>query len=230
MIAQGNRNGFAGLCLVRITAFVAILGAAACSSSPDAPTVARPSPSSSAAAPDAPSSGPSSAPSDTPSGAPSSGSPAGPPATGAPGVEPTPSPAPARSGPPVRPRVTPTPAPVAPGVEVVLTEVRADTAQGRGAGVIAGSLAVRLALRLTNRGARPLNLDSTVVDLAVGPERLPASLVSDPPTKPFTGRLAPGASTAAVYVFSLPDVARGPSVVSVSAGAGLPTALLPLSV
>ncbi len=115
---------------------------------------------------------------------------------------------------------------------MVLTGARAATAQGRGAGVIAGSLAVRLTLRLTNRTDRPLPLGSTVVDLAVGRERAPASPVSGSGSgsRPFAGRLSPGATATAVYVFSLPPVARGDSVVSVSVGAGLPTAALPLSV
>jgi protein involved in polysaccharide export with SLBB domain len=72
-------------------------------------------------------------------------------------------------------------------------------------------------------------LDSTVVDLAVGPEALPASLVSDSPTEPFAGRLAPGDDAVAVYVFALPDASRGASVVTVSIGAGSPTVALPIT-
>ena len=110
----------------------------------------------------------------------------------------------------------------------MLSAVTAETAQGSGVGVIAGSPAVQLTLRLTNTTDRPLALDSAVVNLDVGRDKSPASLVSG--STPFAGQLSPGATATAVYLFSLPATARGDSLVSVSVGAGFPTAALPLTV
>jgi hypothetical protein len=71
-----------------------------------------------------------------------------------------------------------------------------------------------------------LTLDSTVVDLAVGPEALPASPLSESTTRPFSGQLAAGDEAVGVYAFSLPDTARGGSTVTVTLGAGSPTVAL----
>jgi len=89
-----------------------------------------------------------------------------------------------------------------------VTEVEAVRGVARGPGEIAGP-AVRLTVRLTNRGGRPVSLESVVLAVSYGRDETPAVTLSGPGGRPFGGELGPGRSQSARYVFAIPVAARG---------------------
>lgn len=167
----------------------------------------------------APSSSSSPSATDGPTPAPSATAPgAGPtepaPATGAspapdgPDVPLTVEPVPEITVPPLTsapPRTVPldAPADVAPSVAARVVAVESVEASGTGIGEVGGP-ALLVTLELGNASAEPLDLGGVTVNGYLGPEAVPASPVtSDERSAPFSGALAPGASTRGRYVFSL---------------------------
>ncbi|HEY1118852.1 MAG TPA: hypothetical protein VGE43_14160 [Acidimicrobiales bacterium] len=93
------------------------------------------------------------------------------------------------------------------GLDLQVTGVEPVHGVARGPGEIAGP-AVRLTVRLTNRGRREISLESVVLAVSYGRDRTPAMSLSGPGGRPFAGALAPGHSQCGRYVFALPLSAR----------------------
>jgi hypothetical protein len=131
------------------------------------------------------------------------------------------SPVPSRSRrtlPAVRPSAT-----VAVGAKAraVLVGSRNVTVTGRGPGELSGP-GIALTLQVTNPAAAPLDLDVVTVSASVRGQEASASAAT--PSKPLSGRLAPGGRATGVYVFVLPAGARRPVAVVVSLSPELPVA------
>ena len=195
-------------------------GAAACSS--DEPVTRRPSASGAATdsasptpdpapAPTAAATAPATAPDESVAGAPSA---AGPTGSTTPGiVRPTGQATPGTILPPVP---LDRPADAGQGVVVSLVRTVSVETQGVGPGESAGEPAVAVTLRVQNGSTQPLDLGSTVVSLAIGPEATPGRFSQGPPARAFSGSVAAGASAEGVYVFAVPPGERGDVVLDVS--------------
>ena len=107
------------------------------------------------------------------------------------------------------------------GVTAEVVSLEAVDATGVGPGNVAGP-ALRVTLELTNGTAGTVSLGGVAVDLAAGPELVPASPVDDPSTAPFTGTVAAGGTARGVYVFSIAADDRDDVTLSVGYQAGAP--------
>lgn len=106
--------------------------------------------------------------------------------------------------------------------------VTAVTAAGVGPGQTDGpGLAVKITLR--NGSSKAINLDSAVVNIAVGTAKSPGDPSNGAPSRPFSGSLKPGGSATATYVFRVDDT-RGPVEVTVSYSPTAPSVLFTGSV
>ncbi|WP_375492754.1 glycosyltransferase [uncultured Jatrophihabitans sp.] len=83
--------------------------------------------------------------------------------------------------------------------------------------------ATRLTLRIANSADRAIGLSDVVVTVADA-HGAPATPLAGPPTAPFHGRLTPGHSATATYVFTLARDLRAPYTVSVSYAGQAPVA------
>ena len=107
------------------------------------------------------------------------------------------------------------------GVSASLVSLDAIQGTATGPGNIAGP-ALRITVRIENGTDGPVSLDGVVVDLASGPDLVPASPLGDPSAAPFAGTVAPGGHADGVYVFTIPEEDRGSVTVSVGYQAGAP--------
>jgi hypothetical protein len=71
-------------------------------------------------------------------------------------------------------------------------------------------------------GSTRVPLDTVVVNLAAGADRVPASPSDGKPARPFSGSLRPHASARATYVFRVAHGDRGNLLLSVAVTAGRP--------
>lgn len=107
------------------------------------------------------------------------------------------------------------------GVTASITSLEAIDGTANGPGNVAGP-ALRATLRIDNGTTGPVSLGGVSVDLASGPELVPASPLDDPSEDPFAGTIAPGEHAQGVYVFSIPEADRGSVTLSVGYQAGAP--------
>ncbi|MCZ2825179.1 MULTISPECIES: hypothetical protein [unclassified Modestobacter] len=105
------------------------------------------------------------------------------------------------------------------GAEVVSLEGIAGTAIGPGN--VSGP-ALRVTVRLTNGTAEPVSLGGVAVELAWGPELVPASPLDDVSAAPFQGSVPAGGTAEGVYVFSIAEGDRAEVTLSVGYQAGAP--------
>lgn len=113
------------------------------------------------------------------------------------------------------------PAAVGDGVSARVVSLEAVDATGVGPGNVTGP-ALRVTVELTNGTADALPLGGVAVDLASGPELVPASPVNDPSAAPFSGTVAAGGTAQGVYVFSIAAADRADVTLSVGYEAGAP--------
>lgn len=113
-----------------------------------------------------------------------------------------------------------TPASDGGGVEFAIASVTAVEGEASGPGEIGGP-AVQVTVTATNRSTAPVDLSLALVDLRHGAEQVPASPLSIGST-PFSGGIAAGATTTAVYVFAVPLDQRSAVRIYVSARPDLP--------
>ena len=107
------------------------------------------------------------------------------------------------------------------GVSASFVSLDAIQGTATGPGIIAGP-ALRITVRIENGTDGPVSLGGVVVDLASGPDLVPASPLGDPSAAPFAGTVAPGGHADGVYVFTIPEEDRGSVTVSVGYQAGAP--------
>jgi hypothetical protein len=112
------------------------------------------------------------------------------------------------------------------GNGIVATIPGIDAIQGTavGLGNVAGP-ALRVTVRIENGSGVPVSLDGVAVNLAYGPDAVPASPLGDASQRPFAGMLAPGESAEGVYVFRVPSDARSSVTIEVGYQAGAPLLL-----
>jgi hypothetical protein len=113
------------------------------------------------------------------------------------------------------------PAAVGNGVTAEVVSLEAVDATGVGPGNVTGP-ALRVTVELTNGTTGVLPLGGVAVDLASGPELVPASPVNDPSAAPFTGTVAAGGTAQGVYVFSIAAGDRADVTLSIGYEAGAP--------
>ncbi|WP_138758627.1 hypothetical protein [Modestobacter altitudinis] len=113
------------------------------------------------------------------------------------------------------------PAAVGNGVTAEVVSLDAVDATGVGPGNVTGP-ALRVTVALTNGTADELSLGGVAVDLAAGPELVPASPVNDPAAAPFSGTVPAGGTARGVYVFSIAAADRADLTLSVGYEAGAP--------
>jgi hypothetical protein len=200
------------------TAVAALLvSVAACSSSGSKTAKAKQTPSptaTTASASATPSAMPSARPTSTPKPT------AQPPASPRPTALATVPAVPVRTRPPVPPASVAT---FGGGVSARITKVASVKSAGTGPGEIRGAASVALTLTVTNGSARSLSLDTVAVSATYGADQTPASPSSGPPSAPFHGTVAARASASGIYVFEIPQNARGNVSVSISYTASAPT-------
>lgn len=161
-----------------------------------------------------------------PAGPTSAPTPSGPTSTGAQSADPDPvtpqptgSPVDANELPPLLPVVALDEIASVDQVAVSMESIEAIDGQGVGPGNVAGP-ALRVTLRIENRGSSDVTVDDVSVNLFHGPELTPASPLDDPSRSPFRGTLAPGDTAEGSYVFSVPTGARDQVTVEVGYRAG----------
>ena len=110
------------------------------------------------------------------------------------------------------------------GISASLSRIEAIQGSGIGPGNVAGP-ALRVTVRIHNETADPLPVDGVAVNMSYGIELTPASPLDDPSQAPFRGVVAPGDTSEAVYVFSIPSDARDSVTVEVGYQAGGPRLL-----
>jgi len=69
--------------------------------------------------------------------------------------------------------------------------------------------ALRVTVEVANGTAAPLDLRAAVVNLSYGPERTPATALSQPGGSPLPHAVEPGATADGAFVFAVPADARG---------------------
>ena len=67
-----------------------------------------------------------------------------------------------------------------------------------------GGNSLRVTVKATNSGQRPVVLSGSVVNMYYGPDRKPSSFLLQPGSDPFPGRIGPGESVQGVFVFTMP--------------------------
>ena len=113
------------------------------------------------------------------------------------------------------------PAAVGNGVTAEVVSMEAIDATAVGPGNVDGP-ALRVTVQVTNGTASPVSLDGVSVDLASGPELVPASPVNDSSAAPFSGTVPAGGTAEGVYVFSISTTDRADVTLSVGYQAGAP--------
>ncbi len=113
-------------------------------------------------------------------------------------------------------------------VTVRLPDISAIDASARLPGEISGP-AVAVTVEIQNDSSDAIGLDSVSVD-AFGPGATPTSAITTDPAAPLSGVLNPGETKSGVYVFTMPQDARGDVQVIVSYSVGSPTVVFTGSV
>jgi hypothetical protein len=165
------------------------------------------------------------------SGAPSSGAPSsGAPSSAAPETvvpaaitpEPTGPTADADEGPPSLSAVAlDQPAAVGNGITAEVVALEPIDGSAVGPGNVSGP-ALRATVRIVNGTDAPVALGGVAVDLAYGPELVPASPLGDASALPFSGTVEAGGTAEGVYVFSIAEADRAEITLSVGYEAGAP--------
>jgi hypothetical protein len=113
------------------------------------------------------------------------------------------------------------PAAVGNGITARIVSLEPVEATAVGPGNVSGP-ALRVTVELTNGTAEAVSLAGVAVDLAAGPELVPASPVDDASAAPFAGTVAAGSTARGVYVFTIAEADRGDVTLSVGYEAGAP--------
>lgn len=108
------------------------------------------------------------------------------------------------------------------GVTLLVDEIEAVDGVARGPGQVSGP-ALRLVMEASNASKGSVSLEGMVVALAYGADDTPAMRLSEPGERPFEGELPAKAEARAVYVFAIPQEARGRISVSASYTGSAPT-------
>ncbi len=108
-------------------------------------------------------------------------------------------------------------------VAVTITDVKSVTGVARGPGEVGGPAAA-LTVKVENEGQDPISLSNFGI-AANDNAGTPAISLSGEPASPMSGSVGPGQSASGVYVFALPANHLNPLQISISYGAGSPTAL-----
>lgn len=108
------------------------------------------------------------------------------------------------------------------GIRVALTRIEAVQGQAVQPGEVGGP-AVRVTVTITNATKRDFTVGQAVVNAYYGADLKPAGTLVEPGGAPLHGRLAPGASTDGIYLFSVPLDARDDTTITVDYTAASPT-------
>jgi hypothetical protein len=136
--------------------------------------------------------------------------------------EPTGPTADADEGPPsLSPVALDQPAAVGNGITAEVVDLEAIDGSAVGPGNVAGP-ALRVTVRIANGTDAPVALGGVAVDLASGPELVPASPLGDASATPFSGTVEAGGTAEGVYVFSIAEADRAEITLSVGYQAGAP--------
>ncbi|HXH35890.1 MAG TPA: hypothetical protein VNJ54_16040 [Plantibacter sp.] len=107
------------------------------------------------------------------------------------------------------------------GLTASIVSLESVEGEAIGAGDVGGP-AIRVTVRLTNGTQEAFDTSLTVVNGYSGAERNPAGTLAKPGGKPFSGSIDPGASQDAVFLFTIPEDARGDVTITVDYQAGQP--------
>jgi hypothetical protein len=136
--------------------------------------------------------------------------------------EPTGPTADANEGPPsLSPVALDQPAAVGNGITAEVVALDAIDGSAVGPGNVSGP-ALRATVRIVNGTDAPVALGGVAVDLAYGPELVPASPLGDASALPFSGTVEAGGTAEGVYVFSIAEADRDEITLSVGYQAGAP--------
>ncbi len=94
-----------------------------------------------------------------------------------------------------------------PGIVARVVRIQPVKGTAQGPGEVAGP-ALRVALELSNNSSSKISLDAVVVNLYYGSKSSPASPLSGPGAKPFSGTVGPGSKATGTYVFNVPTDQR----------------------
>jgi hypothetical protein len=108
------------------------------------------------------------------------------------------------------------------GLTLRVDDIAAVDGVARGPGQVSGP-ALRLVMEARNASGGSVSLERMVVDLTYGSDDTPAMPLREPGAKPFEGELPGKGSARAVYVFAVPEKARGRITVSASYTGSAPT-------
>lgn len=107
------------------------------------------------------------------------------------------------------------------GLSASIVSIESVDGEAVGAGDVGGP-AIRVTVRLTNGSTTPLDTALTVVNGYSGADREPAGTLVKPGGKPFSGTVGPGETQDAVFLFTIPEDARGDVTITVDYAAGQP--------
>lgn len=110
---------------------------------------------------------------------------------------------------------------VAEGLKASLVKFESVTGEVVGPGDVAAA-AVRVTVKITNTGTKPLNLDLIVMNAYMGVQRDPAETYEQPGGDPVNGSLAAGKTATGVYLFRIPEERREDVIFVLDYRAGLP--------
>lgn len=113
------------------------------------------------------------------------------------------------------------PAAVGNGITAEVVALEAIDGSAVGPGNVSGP-ALRVTVRITNGTDAPVALGGVVVDLASGPDLVPASPLGDASARPFSGTVEAGGTAVGVYVFTVAEADRAEITLSVGYEAGAP--------
>lgn len=100
------------------------------------------------------------------------------------------------------------------GLKVALTRIEHVQGEAVQPGEVSGP-AIRVTITLTNATQKELNAALIAVNAFQGEDRTPVGKVIKPGALPFEGRIAPGESTYAIYIFVIPPEQRDDVTITV---------------
>jgi hypothetical protein len=109
------------------------------------------------------------------------------------------------------------------GITAEITGLESVQGQAQKAGEVAGP-SLRFTVTMHNRTDHPISTADVVVNVAAGPEDLPAITLSGPDVTTFPPTIAPGESGSSTYVFLVPLDQRDRVQVLVNYQVGSPIA------
>jgi hypothetical protein len=110
------------------------------------------------------------------------------------------------------------------GIAVRVSRIESVDGEAQGPGEIAGP-ALRVSVEVENTSGEDVAMDLALTNLYYGKDRMPASTLSGPGSRPLPGSLAAGDKASGRYVFGVPARGRNPLVVEFSLRADRPTIL-----